>query len=208
VSDELSEEKISFSVDIFARIFSMLIEMRPAFDAYLASRMESVETELESARTEAYARIRQSSMSIEEISREEKKLESELSSRRESAVKEYTKEYPGRILGSDENEEVRRIALELVLEKHHLSNIYLKAGNMELEEDRLDVLLVRAIDEWKNEIINQSINELFRQFREISGKGNTEEEQRLQAELTSRMEMRTRLAKCIGERILFNGRNK
>ena len=79
---------------------------------------------------------------------------------------------------------------------------------MELEEDRLDVLLVRAIDEWKNEIINQSINELFRQFREISGKGNTEEEQRLQAELTSRMEMRTRLAKCIGERILFNGRNK
>jgi DNA primase len=208
VSDELSEEKMSFSVDIFARIFSMLIEMRPAFDAYLASRMESVETELESARTEAYARIRQSSMSIEEISREEKKLESELSSRRESAVKEYTKEYPGRILGSDENEEVRRIALELVLEKHHLSNIYLKAGNMELEEDRLDVLLVRAIDEWKNEIINQSINELFRQFREISGKGNTEEEQRLQAELTSRMEMRTRLAKCIGERILFNGRNK
>ena len=208
VNDELSEEKMSFSVDIFARIFSMLIEMRPAFEEYLASRMESIEKELESARKEAYARIRQSSMSMEEISREEKKLESELSTRRESAVREYTKEYPGRILGSDENEEVRRIALELVLEKHHLSNIYLKAGNMELEEDRLDVLLVRAIDEWKNEIINQSINELFRQFREISGKGNTEEEQRLQAELTSRMEMRTRLAKCIGERILFNGRRK
>lgn len=208
VREELAEENMSFSVDIFRKIFSMLIEMRPAFEDYLNDRMALVDSDLDRIRREAYDRIGASNMSAEEIKREEQKLEADLSSRRESFLREYTKEYPGRILGSDEDDAIRRISLELIFEKHHLSNIYLKAGNAELEDEKLDVLLVRAIDEWKNEILNQNIKELFRRFHEIAGKGDLEEEQRLQMELSSQMSMRTRLAKCIGERIIFNGKNR
>lgn len=208
VRDELAAEKMDFSISIFNKIFKMLNEMRPAFESFLNDRMTIVDNELAKEREDAYRRISETNMSVEEIRREEQKLETELESRRELAVREYSKDYPGRILGSDENEDVRRIALELVFEKHHLSNIYLKAGNAELEEDKLDVLLVRAIDEWKNEILNQNIKNLFKRFHEIAGKGNVEEEQRLQMELNSQMALRTQLAKCIGERIIFNGKSR
>lgn len=206
VKEELSESQLTFSVEIFGKIFGMLDEMRPSFEKFLDERMSEVDRGLDTARHEGYTRIGESNLSMEEIKREEQKLEATLTARRQEAVKEFSKEYPGRILGSHEDAQVRNIALELVFEKHHLSNIYLKDGVTELEEDKLNVLLVRAIDEWKNELLNLRIKELIKKFHEIAGKGDTEEEQRIQLELSSLMAMRSEMAKYIGERILSSRR--
>lgn len=206
ISEEIGEENMSFSVPVFQNIYNLLLDMRPAFKSYLEERMMIVETELESLRKEAYKRIGESNLSIPEIKREEQKLEESLSQRRETAVREFTKEYPARILGSMDDEEIRKLTLELVFDRHHLSNIYMKDGMTVLEEDKLDVLLVRAIDEWKNEILNLNIKNLMSRLQEVAGKGDTEEVLQLQAEIKAQMDLRKQLAKCIGERIIFNGK--
>ncbi len=206
VREELADSNLSFTVELFNRIFNLLQEMRPSFEKYIDERMAEVDANLDKERQEGYARIGESNLSMEEIGREEQKLEDAISIKREEALREYSKEYPGRVLGSHEDAEVRRITFELVFEKYHLSNIYLKDGVTELEEDKLNILLVRAIDEWKNELINLRIKELLKQFHEIAGKGNPEEEQRIQLELSSLMATRAEMAKYIGERILSNRR--
>jgi len=206
VREELADSNLTFTVELFNKIFNLLQEMRPSFEKYIDERMAEVDRNLDIERREGYSRIGESNLSMEEIKREEQKLEDSISIKRENALKEYSKEYPGRVLGSHEDADVREMTLELVFEKYHLSNIYLKDGVTELEEDKLNVLLVRAIDEWKNELINLRIKNLLKQFRDITGKGNLEEEQRIQLELSSLMATRAEMAKYIGERILSNRR--
>lgn len=206
ISEEMGEENMSFSDPLFQKIYALLLDMHPAYESYIEERMKIVDLELDSLRKDAYGRIGNSNLSIPEIKREEQKLEESLTKRRDTALREFTKEYPGRILGSMEDEDIRKITLELIFDKHHLSNIYLKDGTTVLEEEKLDVLLVRAIDEWKNEILNINIKNLMTRLQEIAGNGTTEEILKIQAEIKAQMELRKQLAKCIGERIIFNGK--
>lgn len=208
VKEELKEAGMSFSIDLFNDVFNILLDLQSEFNIFMKDRISQIESECKSMRKEGLEKIREADLSVIQIKKEEEKLEKRISSYREEAILLSTQEYPGRVLGSHENGEIRKLAIDLLLEKHHLSNIYLKDGQTELEVNRLNTLVTRAIDEWKNEIINIRINRLFNRFHEIAGKGNIEEEQNIQQELNSLMNMRTEMAKCIGERILFNGIKK
>lgn len=201
IEEELLDSQMSFSVEIFRQIFERLKGLTSSFHNFMSEKALETDKELDKLREQGYSEIRELDLSVVEIKRAEDKLEKEISEKREQTLREYMKDYPSRILGSDEDDYVRRMVLELVFEKHHLSNIFLKEG-AEREEDKLNTLVLRAIDEWKNEIINLRIKDLFKKFHEIGGKGDTDEEQRLQLELRSLMELRTQLAKCIGERII------
>lgn len=207
VSQELNDSEITFSVPLFDQIFKLLQSMRSGFNSYMADKMSALEEEIEKIRKEAYTQIGSGNMSMEELKREERKLESAIEEKRSHAVRELSKDYPGRILGSDEDGEVRKAALDMIFEKHHLSNIYLKGSHTESEEEKLSILVVRAIDELKNELLNIRINKVFQRFSEIQGAGDKAEEERLQMELNSLMGMRSEMAKCIGERIINNRRN-
>lgn len=203
VEEELQDSNMHFSVKLFENVFNMLQRMRGNFETSLEKNISEYKKSLEKIRQDGYETIGAKSLSMEEITREEEKLENKLTAQLESEIKEFSKDYPGRILGSHENEQVRRLALDLLMEKHHLSNIYLKDGVTELEEDRLSVLLVRALDEWKNEIINQRIKEKFLQFHEACNAGDLAKQTEIQTDLNSLMSMRKEMSKCIGERTVF-----
>lgn len=200
ITEELEDSNLTFSTEIFNRMFRILTDLRPTFRKFMSEHEGEIQQNISRLRQEGYDRISASSMSMDEIKREEKKLEEQIKGVRDSTVRELTKDYPGRILGSHEDDDVRKMTLELLFEKHHLSNIYLKEGNTELEEDRLYVLVIRAINEWKNEILNQRINELFGQLREQQE--NPQEVQRIQLELSALMNIRSQMSKCIGDRIV------
>lgn len=202
VKEELKESEMEFSVDLFRQVFQLLEEMKKDFDLFLSEKLNDISSNCDKMRSEGYDKIREADLSVAQINNEEKKLEVKIDEYREDAIKQLTQDYPSRILGSHENAEIRQLVLELIHEKHHLSNIYMKDGNAGTEVDRLNTLVLRAIDEWKNEMINIKIKELFRRFHEVSKSGNVEEEQKIQAELGNLMNIRTEMAKCIGERTI------
>lgn len=204
IKEELRESNLQFSVPIFNTMFEMLDAMRPEFEKYLEEKLIVIDRSLADYRRKEYEEIGSSAMSMEQIQREEKRIEKEIAHKRDINIKEIIKEFPARKLGSDENAQIRKLALELVMDKHHLSNIYLKDGNTEAEEDKLSVLLVRALDEWKNEIINIRIKELFKRFHEASVAGDTLLQTELQTELNSLMTIRKEMSKYIGERTVCN----
>lgn len=202
IAEDLKESDMSFSNELFAKIFNLLYEMKPDFEKYKVEKMLEIEANCNKMRSEGYDRIREMDLSVMQIKREEKKLESGIEDYLEEAVRQLTQDYPGRILGSHEDGDIRKTVLDLMFEKHHLSNIYLKDGNTESEVDRLETLVLRSIDEWKHELVNIQIKDLFTKFREVSNSGNKEEMQKIQTELNSLMTLRTEMAKYLGERIL------
>lgn len=204
IKDELHQSEMEFSVPVFARILKLIEELTPALRSFIEGKEKELEEKYGRMRKEGYERIAAGEMSVSEIERAERKLEQEIASARDEEIRALLKDFPARTLCSHEDEAIRKTAIELSFERYHLSNIYLKTGNSEPEEDKLTVLLVRAIDEWKNELINLKINSIFKELKEISGQGKFEEEQKLQAELGSLMALRAEMAKIIGERILFN----
>ncbi|MDE7180692.1 MAG: DNA primase [Muribaculaceae bacterium] len=204
VEDELSQSEMDFTVPLFKKTFELIKGMRDAMTETLSRHRINSEKKYQELRAAAYQEIAGKGLSIPEIEREEKKIETTLNEQRKAEEHGVIKEYAVKHLCSHEDDEIRKFAMDISFERHHLSNIYVKTGNAQLEEDKLSVLVVRAIDEWKNELINQRINEIFRKMREIVGKGDIEKEQQLQAELTSIYAIRSQMARIIGDRTLFN----
>lgn len=203
VSEELNLDEITFSVDIYNRILALLREMQPRFREAAKAETLRIDAETESIRKQRYEEIANSDMSVNEIERAEKKLEEELAIMRAARQMEFAKAFPGKELASHEDDAIRHESMELIRERHQLSNIYKKDGITEPEENRLAVLVPRALTEWKSELLNRQLKELLKRFHDISGKGNPEEEHRLQMELSAIMKMRTEVAKNIGDRILM-----
>lgn len=202
VAYELNENGIKFTNELYDRIFKILIDLQPEFERYIETKLKDVEKICDNMLREGRDKIRNADLSVVEINREEEKLHNQIQSFKETALRQYSRDFPAHVLGSHEDDDIRKLTLNLVFEKHNLSNIYLKDGNTELEIDRLNFLVGRAIDELKNEIVNHRIKELMTQFSEIIGKNRPEDEQKIQEELESLMALRAEIAKQIGERII------
>ncbi len=203
VAEELNDDNIKFSVNIFGKIFNILQDIKPDFDMALERFSEQLEILINRQREERIAKIAESDFSIREIERAEKKLEEELDEYRKESIKEFSKDYPSRQLSSHEDDYVRSTVNNIISERHQLSHIYTRDNNtIEREEDRLNVLMPRAITEWKSEILNLKLKDLFAKFHEISGKGDLESEKQIMNEMNNIMRCRAEVAKNIGERIL------
>lgn len=203
VSEELEADRQSFSVEIFAKIFGLLKDMRSDYASALDNFSSKLDMDIDKRRKSGIENIASSDMSVMEIERAEKKLEEELESYRNETLIEFSKDYPGRQLASHEDGEVRNMVTELIRERHQLSHIYMRDNSVvERDEDRLGVLVPRAMTEWKNELLNLRLKELFSRFHDISGKGDSEAESKLMMEMNALMRLRSQVAKDIGERIL------
>lgn len=203
VAEELEPDDVVFSVEIYRRIFDILLKMKPDFTTALERFSEKLDISIRQRRDEGIAKLAESDMTISEIERAEKKLDEELQAYRRESITEFSKDYPARQLLSHEDDDIRAAVNELIRERHQLSHIYMRDNNViERDEDRLGILIPRAITEWKSEILNQKLKDLFTKFHDISGKGNSEEETKLMREMNMLMRMRSEVAKEIGERII------
>lgn len=203
VSEELEVDNLSFSVDIFAKIFQLLKELKEPYTKAFSDFSAKLEESIEQRRLEGINKIAGSDLSVLEIERAERKLEKEIQEYKDTMLTEFSKDYPSRQLASHEDADIRNAVTELIRERHQLSHIYSRDNNVvEREEDRLGTLIPRAITEWKSEILNQKIKSLFNKFHEISGKGNSQAESDIMMEMNSLMRLRSQVAKDIGDRIL------
>lgn len=205
VSDELSSDNTEFTTNEYSKIFNLLSEMIPQFRKDLNAFKENLQIEKESKRQEGYADIGAKQLSINEIQREEQKLEESLNNWEDEMVAEFSRAYPSKELASHENDIVRRLTTEAITEPHQLSHIYSRERPVEKEEDKLITLLPTAIYVWKNGILDLELKRLMSEFREISRSGIHEQALRVQMQISELMRERSELAKNIGDRILCPG---
>lgn len=205
VEDELAADNISFSVPEYNLVFQQLKALIADFKADLRQFCQSLSPEIDSLRKKGIEEIASKELSVAEIQREEARLEESIETWETSQIADFSRTYPSKILASHENDIVRRLTTEAISERHHLSQIYSRERPAEKEEDKLFSLIPTAITVWKNGILDQQLNDLFRQFREIAGKGLQDKEREMQARLAEMIHMRSEVAKNIGDRILYPG---
>lgn len=202
VSDELAADGIGFTDNSYAGLFDKLHEMRPQFNDRLAELKERLQVEIEKRRKEGFETIALKNLTIAEIEREESKLEESLKEWEEIMIYDFSRSYIAKELLSHEDQIVRSLATEAIREQHQLSNIYLRQGNVEREDEKLVSLIPQAITVLKNGILDRQFNQLLQEFKDICGKGNTEEERRLQFRVSEILKIRSQVAKDIGDRII------
>lgn len=202
VLEELSSDEIFFSVPEYVKIINEMQSLKPRFDIELRNFVSSLEKDEREIRNKSIEDIRKSNLTIHEINKKEAKTEENIKNWREQKIKSYTREWASRILASHEDDVIRETVTDLLHEKHRLSNIYSKDPTNHSEEERLDILVPRAINVWKSEILNNRLKDLLKEFQEANINKDYEKEQILQKRLNSLMKLRRTVAKNIGDRTL------
>lgn len=207
INDELTADSIQFSVPEFRGVFEELLnhldEYIEHLDDFRSNLEERITEEREKGRNEIAVRVGE--MTIQKIESEERRLEQRLDDMRRKEINDFSRDYPGNFLASHENESLRRVANEMLREKHILSNLFggLSAMNGDLS---ISQQVMRGLTEWRSEILENHIAEVI---KEIAQYEDSDSEQLRDAMLRySRLQgLRARLAKNNGERIVSPRRN-
>ncbi len=200
VIDELRDDNISYTNQVFAAIHDKLISLQDSFRDSLISYEEHLREEMDSKREVGFNLIAQKHLSLPEIEREEKELERSILEFYNKKIKEYSKDYPSRILASEQDNDIRLTVTEFLGQKHQLSNIFIKNNQGQSEEDRLNLLVPRAITEWKDGLLGIRMEKLLEKLRKPDN--SQEEIQSLMTEIAQLQQMRANIAKEIGDRTL------
>ncbi|MBD5369992.1 MAG: DNA primase [Bacteroides sp.] len=200
VNTELEADSLQFSDESFGRAFTLLYDH---IDDYIHDLDEfelRLMADLEDKRQKGFDDIAGKSLSIDEIEREERKLQKSLEVIRTKELYEFTRYYPGDFLASHPEASMRRLANEAINEKHVLSALFTKASQEPTEEE-LTARVRRSLIEWKSEVVNQQLKLLQSRLAEMAG-SDPEEEMKLMTEMRKLMIFRSRIANMTGDRVI------
>ena len=202
IDEELAIDDIILSHPDYLKTFNTLKSLLPSFQKDLISFKTNLETDKELKRKEGQEEIASKNISLQEIQREEKKLEKQLSEFESKAVTNFSKNYIFEKLGSHEDKVIRGLANEAMLEKHQLSALFTKNKTTENSEDKILTVIISSLNILKNGIIDEKLKALMKTLKETQDK-SPEEQKKLQDEIADILQIRARMAKDIGERILW-----
>ncbi len=201
IANELEIDNVTFSYSPYNQILNLMLEKVNDYLDDLERYEKTVTDRIAEDREKGIQKIASSGFSIAEIEREEKKLEEELEQKQMEALLEYSRDYPGNFLTSDDNDSIRKESIDLIAEKHTLSNIYAKKAEGR-PEDRVFEDALRAITVYKNELLEIKLKNLMEELNEAQRTGDMEATGRLQLKILKYNKVRAEVAKHIGERII------
>ena len=100
------------------------------------------------------------------------------------------------------DEEISRLAVDLVSEKYQLSKIHTKFQTIESEAEKLADLIPRALFELKDAITSLNIKHIREEIKKTAKEKNPERTTQLMSELNGLYALKAALAKQLGERIV------
>ncbi len=205
IKEDLESDSIEFAFPIFSRLMDEVIALRKDISASLEKHLDEVEKELRIFQQEEIEKIATSNISMQGIEMAEKKLSAEIIRRRQGAIRDFLKSYPSLKLASHEDDELRKLTTELLSSPHRLSNIYVKDQRPEdlerMEKSQMDSSILRSIRELKNEILEEEYLDMMSELRRaVADHAPAEKIQELQLSLAEIIQIRSILAKELGER--------
>ncbi len=201
VNDELHANELAFEVPEYRKVFDTLYDHIDEYVDQLDDEKDKADAEIARLRAEGRQEIASKGYSsIADIERAEQLLESRLAEHRSNLIKDFSRDYPGDYLASHEDADLRKVATELLNDRHVLSSLFTR-NSTEAPDDNLSHKISRAIAEWKSELLAQHLKGLLKELEQSDG-SDLEQVRNLQVKIASIMRERTRLAKDCGERIV------
>ncbi|MCH5225236.1 MAG: DNA primase [Muribaculaceae bacterium] len=205
IAAELEIDGITFTHPEYLHVFSQLQEMVDQFKKDLKEQEGSIRRKIEQKRNEGYAQIGQRNLSITDIKREEKKLESKLEVLESQEKENFAKNYILNHFGSHSDPILRKHTNRALAEKHQLSSIFTKNIENTNNEDKVINLIVKSLNVLKNGIIDLQLKQLMDELKQIDS-NNTEKAAELHKRIGDIIRVRSNMAKDMGERIISPNR--
>ncbi|MDE5664282.1 MAG: DNA primase [Muribaculaceae bacterium] len=202
VDEELQTYQLQFSTPAYAKVFDLLLNRLNDYVGDLERYKLQISTHLAAERQQLASLIPERVSTLDDIEREEKLLDESIRRRRDEMLYNFALNYPRNYLTSHEDDDVRRVATELIAERHVLSNIYSRnTTSQEQELKDLAMKTMRSIEEWRSELLNIEVRQLLRRLQSIEDE-DSEEARDLQRQIGVLMMKRAKIAKECGERII------
>lgn len=201
---ELDDDSITFSDGTLARLFDMVGDMTERWDKTAAELMKSKDEHRRQLMDEGLERIRNSATSLAEINKAEKDLETNIEAVLYDKERAVRREFFEHDLLSVAENDIRKAVTDMVSDKYQLSKYHSKYTTIETEEAQLHLLVPRAVYELKDAILQMQIASINAQLRENSA--DAAQSSDLLAQLMDKMQIRTRYAQYLGDRIITPNR--
>lgn len=197
---ELRKENITLSVPLYRQAFEMVRNMADtAWNEDKNTCIQRLQQKRSDDETTLRDEIRQGGMSVSDIKAKEVALQSRLDNEFNQRLNDFAEHYIEQRLCSCDNDDIRRLATELVSERHKLSKIHSKYSKVETERDRLIELVPRAVYELLYGILEFDIKETE---RNLTATSDTAVIRMLMQKYIELKRTQQEFAKFLGERIV------
>lgn len=154
VVEDLDQDGLTFENPDLLKVYECVVDLRARhWEEDYAAFLEKANLEKEREMKEGIDAIARDASNLEEIRQREVLLKERVEEAYGRSIIEFSKDFFQRRLLSHPDDTIRKVATDLVVERHQLSKIYFKNNTkVETEEDRLDELVPRALLELKYDI--------------------------------------------------------
>ena len=202
ITDELSIDHIELSNPLYKQIMELTAAQRE-HEAQQASALRSeLQAKSRQRIDEAIEQIRLESGDIADKQRKESEAQERILGETDEELQTFETNFLERYFTIYPDTTISLLAVDLVSEKYQLSKVHTKFQKIESETDRLWELIPRAIYELKNAILDQAIKQIQEQIREASRNKDDKRVDELIEQNVELNQVRTTLAKQIGDRIV------
>lgn len=202
IDNELSMDAMQFSNPIFSKIYDLVHELKNEFDEDWKEKSESIEKWRKERMEEGIAEIGNSISDVTDIERKENILKETVNMEIQEKITEFRCNYFERIMCSHQDEDIRKMTLKLISEKHRLSKIHTKYAAIETEYSKLIKSLPQAIYNWKNGIVLCRIKDVQKKIQEAHKTNDNKKEMSLLTELQNMYSLGSELARYLGDRVV------
>lgn len=200
VEAELEVDGIRFTNPDYAQVFDALITGLPQFRVDIKNFEQSLVQKAKELEEEGRNKILGRSMSVIEIKREEENLKDELCRYSYEEKENFSRNYILENFGNHENDKIRQHTITALAEKHQLSSLFSKTKEKENSKERIINLVINSLNVLKNGIIDIQLKILMEKLKDPDC--GPEKEKELHGQITDILQMRSRMAKNIGDRII------
>ncbi|MDE6341058.1 MAG: hypothetical protein K2K93_01955, partial [Muribaculaceae bacterium] len=205
VTYELQSDDIWFGIPAYAKTFNRILDLRDDFVSDHEDFLSALAKEREELLRKGYDEIGARASSMDEIRREERKLEARIDDEMEKRRFDFERYYVEQRLSSHHDDDVRRTVTEAINSETPLSNIYMRnnpVNERQADIDRMHLLVEHGMLEWKNELLNRKIREKMRMLESLPEGTDAKKVERILMETQALMEKRSELAKALGDRTI------
>lgn len=203
IDSELAQDDMTFCNADLLNAYNAAMGLTDQWRHERAAKEAEVEEIVNRHREEGVKRIMNEATTLAQTKKLEDELGAEIENMRNSILDEFDELFISRLLASDPDDTLRRLAANMVSEKYQLSRIHTKHSKVETERDCLADRVPKAVYGWKNAVLEWQEKELRRLMTDAAANNDSD---RVNSILTELMELRgkvTALAKYLGERIVL-----
>lgn len=201
IVEELAIDNIAFSNPLYKHIIELASQQREHVAQQVSSLQQELLPKAQDQINEIIEQIRLENGDITDKQRKEAEARENITEQMEEEL-QLSKAFSRTLFYDLPDTQISLLAVDLVSDKYQLSKVHTKYQKVETESDRLWELIPRAIYELKNAILEQTIKQIQEKIKEATQNKDNEKIIELIEQNVELNQLRTTLAKQIGDRII------